>query len=72
MVAEDIAEQRWKCLQLRRREQQVWGRAEATTLAQEQKAAKKNLTKAIRESKECCWKPLYEKVNEEPCGVGYN
>ena len=68
----EIADLRKTCLQLRRRTQRVKKRdVDAAPLAAEYKAAKKSLKKAIKPSRQRCWKELGEEMDNYPWGLGY-
>lgn len=69
--SEEIAELRRRCLYLRRRAQRTRNRQDGMELSAQHKHAKKLLVRAIRDSKQRCWRKLCDEVNENPWGEGY-
>lgn len=67
----EIAEERKKCLALRRRAQRATTRAEANSISAEHKYAKKQLRRTINQSKTRCWNTLIEDIDGDPWGLGY-
>lgn len=66
-----IADLRRECLQLRRRVQRARNHADAGTLSEEHKAARRALRRAINDSKKTRWTELIDGVDADPWGTGY-
>lgn len=67
----EIAELRRMCLALRRKAQRALNRPEANRMSAEHKHARKQLRRAINQSKARCWKELVEDIDRDPWGLGY-
>lgn len=67
----EIADLRRECLRLRRIAQRAGNSAEANLRSAEHKTKKRQLRRAINNSKARCWKKLGEDIDEDPWGLGY-
>ena len=67
----EIAELRKACLRLRRLTQRARLRPNREALSLQHKAAKRNMRKAIEQSKAREWKTLIAEVDKDPWGLGY-
>ncbi|XP_036231721.2 putative 115 kDa protein in type-1 retrotransposable element R1DM [Bactrocera oleae] len=66
-----ISTLRAKCLKKRRISQRGYRRPNSAELVAEYKQARRNLNKAIKESKRRCWTELVEEVEKDPWGRPY-
>lgn len=68
---DEIACLRRECFSLRRRAQRSGGGLQAAAGSAEYRVARRNLRRAINDSKKKCWTKLIGEVDSDPWGAGY-